>query len=309
MEKSKLISVIIPTHNRGQLIERAICSVLQQTYKDLELIIVDDGSTDNTREVVEKYTDDRIRYIACPRRGGAAAARNRGIAEARGEYIAFLDSDDEWLSNKLEEEIRVLEGLPEEYGVVYSGGWVYQKNRERKYIPYATQGARSGDLKEIILRTGLICPPGAIVKKKCFDRVGLFDESMPAIEDWEFWIRVSKSYYFHYLQKPLWNYYLKASGSLSSNEGALLKALNYIYKKHYDEISRFRYIEAKYLFWIGNLLIKNGQIREGRRYLVKSFILRPTALENMSCWAISFFGQRIYASIDGIKQRIKSRLR
>jgi len=310
MTEIPLISVIIPTYNRAHLISRAIKSVLRQTHQKYELIIIDDGSTDNTREVINDYGDERFKYVFFKEnRGSPGRARNAGIMLAQGEYIAFMDSDDEWLPHKLEEEIKALADLPEEYGVVYSGGWAYQRNKERRYIPYASQRAKSGDLKEIVLRTGLIWPSGAMVKRQCFDRVGMFDESLPAIEDWEFWIRVSKAYHFYYLQKPLWNYNLNDSGSLSSNEEALLCALQLIYKKHYDDIRRFRYIEAKYLFWIGNLLIKSGQTREGRRHLVKSLILRPTALETLSCWAISFLGQRLYVSIDGIKQWIKSRLR
>lgn len=101
-EKIPTVSVVIPTYNRAHLVGRAIQSVLNQTYQDFEIIVVDDGSTDNTEEVVKSFNDPRIRYIRHDQNRGGSAARNTGIKMARGEYIAFQDSDDEWLPEKLE---------------------------------------------------------------------------------------------------------------------------------------------------------------------------------------------------------------
>lgn len=105
------VSVIIPTYNRAHLIGRAIKSVLNQTYKDFEIIIVDDGSTDKTEEVVKDFKDERVRYIRREKNKGGSAARNTGIKAARGEYIAFQDSDDEWLPEKLEKQMKAFEAM------------------------------------------------------------------------------------------------------------------------------------------------------------------------------------------------------
>ena len=110
--KTPKVSVIIPTYNRAHLVGRAIRSVLNQTYQDFEIIVVDDGSTDNTEEVVKSFNDPRIRYIRHEKNRGGSAACNTGIRAARGEYIAFQDSDDEWLPEKLEKQMQVFENTP-----------------------------------------------------------------------------------------------------------------------------------------------------------------------------------------------------
>jgi len=118
-QQKEKVSIIIPTYNRAHLIERSIRSILNQTYEDFELLIVDDGSTDNTKEVVEGIVDARIRYISCATNGGAAKARNVGIAEAKYDYIAFQDSDDEWHPDKLEKQMKVMETASPDTGLVY----------------------------------------------------------------------------------------------------------------------------------------------------------------------------------------------
>ncbi len=120
-EKRPTVSVIIPTYNRAHLLGRAIESVLDQTYQDFEIIVVDDASADETEEVVKSFGDDRINHIRHQKNKGGSAARNTGIKAARGEFIAFLDSDDEWVPKKLEKEIDRLQTLSNEVGVVYSG--------------------------------------------------------------------------------------------------------------------------------------------------------------------------------------------
>lgn len=120
MKKNPTVSVIIPTHNRANLIGKAIDSVLDQTCQDFEIIVIDDGSTDNTAEIVKGFDDFKIHYISHELNRGTSAARNTGIKASRGEYIALLDSDDEWLPEKLDRQVEVLQDEPSEVGVVYS---------------------------------------------------------------------------------------------------------------------------------------------------------------------------------------------
>ena len=118
-QKPPLVSVIVPTRNRANLVARAIQSVLDQTYRHIECIIVDDGSSDETRQVVEEFTDERLVYLRHETQRHASAARNTGIAYSRGELIAFLDDDDEWMSRKLEKQVELLLSLHEKVGMVY----------------------------------------------------------------------------------------------------------------------------------------------------------------------------------------------
>ena len=128
MADSPIVSVIIPTYNRAEVIERALDSVLAQTYQDYEIIVIDDASTDQTCAVVEAYDDPRIRLIRSHANGGAGAARNAGIVQAQGEYIAFLDSDDEWLAQKLAKQVSLMERLSEEWALCHTGVVVSKAN-------------------------------------------------------------------------------------------------------------------------------------------------------------------------------------
>ena len=114
-----LVSTIIPTHNRSKMLNRSINSVLNQTYSAIECIVIDDGSTDNTVDVIETQKDDRLIYVSHKSNRGASAARNTGIRHSNGEYISFLDDDDEWLPTKLEKQVELLTNLPNKIGMVY----------------------------------------------------------------------------------------------------------------------------------------------------------------------------------------------
>jgi glycosyltransferase involved in cell wall biosynthesis len=124
------VSVIIPTCNRSTLVTRAIQSVLTQTYTNLECIVVDDASNDNTGEVVNSFDDDRLIFIRHDKKQGASAARNTGIKHSKGDFVAFLDDDDEWIATKLEKQVPLLKGLPERFGMVYCWMDYYDANNK-----------------------------------------------------------------------------------------------------------------------------------------------------------------------------------
>ena len=157
--RSPTVSVIIPTYNRGHLINRAINTVLVQTFQDFEVIVVDDGSTDNTIEVVNRLSDDRVSLLKINENRGASFARNRGIELAAGRYIAFQDSDDEWKKDKLKKQIQVFNNAAPEVGLVYTGYW-NAKDDGKTYLPslqFVQKRAISimSSLREI----SLPCPP------------------------------------------------------------------------------------------------------------------------------------------------------
>jgi len=245
------VSVIIPTYNRAHLIGRAIESVLSQTYDCFEIIIVDDASVDGTERVIRNYTDKRIRYIRSDKNMGPAGARNVGIESARGKYIAFLDSDDEWLPEKLKKQIRILETTSSKVGVVYSGTWRIMGDK-KFFIPWPKTIRKEGNIHyDFLCGKYLVPTPAAIVKKACFSKVGTFDNNLPAIAEWDLWIRISKYYHFKYINEPhVISYYTRNSIStdLLKKNRATIKIL----KKHFIEIGR----NPKALFVFMKLLVR-----------------------------------------------------
>jgi len=192
------VSVIIPTYNRGWILKEAIDSVLAQDYKDFELIVVDDGSTDNTREILDSYGRDII--VLRQTNQGVSAARNRGIAEARGRLVAFLDSDDIWLPRKLLRQVDFFNSTPAavvnqtEEIWIRNGVRVNPKNRHRK---------PSGMIFERSLGLCLVSPSAVMIPKNLFNAVGVFDENLPACEDYDLWLRISCRYPVHLIDTPL----------------------------------------------------------------------------------------------------------
>ena len=196
--KKPLVSVIIPTYNRGWVVQEAIDSVLDQDFRDYELIVVDDGSDDNTREILGAY-GKAITVLQQSNRG-VSAARNRGIAEAAGRLIAFLDSDDLWLPRKLTTQVKffaenadaVINQTQEIW--IRNGVRVNPKKRHHKF---------SGMIFERSLALCLVSPSAVMIKKCLFDAVGVFDEQLPACEDYDLWLRVSCRYPVHLMDSPL----------------------------------------------------------------------------------------------------------
>ncbi len=195
------VSVIIPTYNRAHLIAEAIDSVLAQTYRDFELIVVDDASTDRTRDVLEGY-GDRIRVIARGANGGAGAARNDGIRESVGEFIAFLDADDLYLPTRLEAAVKFLDEHAE-YGASYAEMLFVYPNGERPERLYVASkgGGCSGDIFDAVLRQGVISTQTVTIRRGVLDRVGTFDETLPSGQDWDLWWRLARATRIGYIDE------------------------------------------------------------------------------------------------------------
>jgi glycosyltransferase involved in cell wall biosynthesis len=215
------VSVIMPAYNSAKYIAEAIDSVLAQTYPMLEIIVVDDGSTDSTGEIVKKYvekqrnkeTKRQIRYIYQENKG-PAAARNNGIRAAKGGYIAFLDSDDIWLTEKIELQMAKF-GEDDSYSMIHTG-------RIRIGLDGAVQPAKAyevqdGFIFEKLLMTNFICTSTSLVKKTCFDEVGLFDEDSNICEDYDMWLRISVNHKIGLIKQPLIKYRINQNGHCRSN--------------------------------------------------------------------------------------------
>ena len=189
------VSVIIPVYNGERYISEAIDSVLNQTYKDLEIIVVNDGSTDNTVEILKEY-DDKIR---CKSQGnkGQASAINEGIKMAKGKYIAYLDADDVCLPERFENQVKYLEEHPN-VGLVYSDCYQIDENGKIQRI------IKSQPHDNFVLLQKNYVPRSAVMhKRECLDEVGLFDERITGSDDWDMWIRISEKFEMGYIGKPL----------------------------------------------------------------------------------------------------------
>jgi glycosyltransferase involved in cell wall biosynthesis len=198
VSRTDVVSVVIPTWNRAELLSRALDSVLAQTRSPEEIIVVDDGSTDDTASRVRTGYPE-VRLIEQPN-AGVSAARNAGIRAASGTWIAFLDSDDRWLPEKLALQLEALRANPELLLCHSDEIWI---RRGRRVNPMKKHRKCGGRIFERALPLCVISPSSAIVHRSLFDIVGLFDESLPACEDYDLWLRITARYPVLYLAHPL----------------------------------------------------------------------------------------------------------
>ncbi|MBX7149342.1 glycosyltransferase [bacterium] len=184
------VSVIIPTYNRLVVLKRAIESVLCQTHRDFELIIVDDGSTDGTVEFLRTIEDERLRVISISH-AGVSAARNKGITNSRSELVAFLDSDDEWMDDKLEKQLQYIHNNPDVRVVQTEEIWVRDGKRVN---PMKKHKKHSGWIFEPCIPLCIVSPSAVMIHQEVFKKCGMFDESLPACEDYDLWLRIALEY-------------------------------------------------------------------------------------------------------------------
>lgn len=197
MLEPPLVSVVVPTYNRAYLVGRTVESILAQRYRNFELLVVNDGGTDTTAEAVAGYRDSRLSYLV-KTNGGPASARNFGLAQARGDLVAFCDDDDCWFPEKLETQVRFLKEHPD-VAVCYTGSVIHENGRDLHY--YFRQ--ITGDPLITLLFVNPATTPAYLIKKECFTKVGYFDPSFTAVEDHLLWLKFAKYFTFGGIDKPL----------------------------------------------------------------------------------------------------------
>jgi glycosyltransferase involved in cell wall biosynthesis len=297
------VSVILPTYDRAHLLPRAILSILNQTYEDFELIIVDDASTDETGQVISAFQDARVRYLRHEHNQGLAAARNTGIQAAQGQLIAFQDSDDEWLPEKLALQLNTLAQSPEDIGVVYTqhrlirqdgkiGLFPSRFHKVLQYLPFEIY-RQNGDILLALSRGNLITSQSVLLKRECIEKTGLFDERLYRLQDWDLWLRLAQYYRFSYIPQPLVNVYV-TEGNLSTNTEAGRQALEIILQKHKNQGHAGRLLQAHYQFATGDLLCQKGDYREGKKRLWRAILLSPFNLTYWEAALFSLFGREFY---------------
>lgn len=288
------ISVIMPTFNRAFTLTRSIDSVLDQSYTNFELIIVDDGSTDDSFDVIRGYLKDpRVRYIRLSTNKGAQAARNVGIKSATGEYIAFLDSDDEWVPEKLQIQVKKINGATP-LRVIHGGAFVFKEEtgeKKRGNLP-KLQG---WVYKELLEKPGplLQC---ILAPKACFEHIGYLDECVPSWQEWDTSIELSKHYDFVYCDEPLAIYHLHERDTISNDKQRSADGWGYIVTKHQDEIlaQLGRKVLSRHYLCVCELYEEASNKRNVIKFLLKSFFTAPYyRLGNLRMLILMLFGKRL----------------
>lgn len=230
------VSVIIPAYNAMAYLPETIATVLEQTYTDFEVLVINDGSTDNIKEWISQIEDSRVKLVS-QINSGLAAARNRGIQESVGEYLAFLDADDLWEITKLEKQVKVLD-THSQVGLVYT--WVTYVDRQGKSTGRTVNYQFEGNVwSELVQRNLIECGSVALVRRSCLEQVGLFDEQLSSLnvgEDWDMWLRIAAHYDFKVVKEPL-VYYRQLPGSSSKNWQLVAVSLRAVIEKAFADAS------------------------------------------------------------------------
>lgn len=300
MSVDERVSVVIPTYNRAGYVGATIRSVLDQTHRSLEVLVADDGSTDETRRVVEAIADDRVVYLAEPHRGQPAATRNAALARATGSLIAFVDDDDLWLPEKLAHQIERLRASPEA-GLCYSDTYRFRDDPAvpgRRFL--GPRGGPEGDVFGELYGWNFVASPTAVIRRSVIDAVGVFDEDTRVMgrEDYEYWLRIAHRFPFAYVDRPLALYRVvgeKVSESLDFRARGV--AFVGIVDERYPEASK-RY-PAKQRSWLalehaayGEALLREGRLVEARAQLRASLSQRSSRRTRVF-WSLTFLGRRL----------------
>ena len=216
--RKPIVSVIIPTYNRSIILNRAISSVLSQSYNNIEIIVVDDASKDDTNKMLNLHDDPRLKYISHRINKGASAARNRGIKESKGDLVAFLDDDDEWFPKKLEKQVSLILNSPSDVGLIYC--WMDYYNAEGGINSYKPK-LKGRVFREVLDYQRIGGCPTLLVKKSVIENVGGFDESLKRGNDGDFIRRVCRKYKVDYVPETLVKVYVNHGEKRISDNNSL----------------------------------------------------------------------------------------
>ncbi len=305
------VSVIVPVYNGAKTVAEALQSVFAQSYKDYEVIVVNDGSTDSTAEVLAGF-GDKIRLISLGQNGGQSAARNLGASQARGDYLAFLDQDDIWYTHKLEWQVAVLDDNPE-LGLVYSDlDEIDEQGRYKTWEVHKTFGMShpKTSLVSVLINDVFILPSTVVCRKECFAQVSGFDTRLSGYEDDDLWIRLWPVCRFHYIPKALikWRIYLS-----SSSETALMERSRKIFFQKLidsygdDPFMRSVVTQRSYNVYKnrGTQLIRRGEARRARLHFLNALRSRPHALMLLPRLACTFLPAPVFRYVDAAWRKLK----
>lgn len=298
--ENPLVSVIIPTYKRSDFLIRAIKSVINQTYENIEIIVVDDNGDNEFREMtkrkIEPYINERIRYIEHDVNKGLSAARNTGILYSEGEFIAFLDDDDEFLPDKTKLQVQCFKSNDSSVGLVYGSFIRFEtdSNTERIIRP-----KHAGNLK-LLLGLNHIGPPSMVMcKKEAVEKVNGFDESFRSREDIDFYYRLAKHYDFEFLADIIMKYYIHPNAMSKIHTDRLTYLISFI-NKYGEELkkpsSRWSEIQER----LGELQAVNGNRLAALNSFFKAFVTNPKRVSILIKACLALLGSKLYRKIRNI---------
>lgn len=302
------VSLVIPTFNCEQYLSEAIESVLNQTYCDFEILVVDDGSTDNTRAKIERYKS-MIRYIP-QNNQGPSAARNLGIRHSNGKYIGFLDADDLWFPEKLKLQVDYLEQV-HDVGLVTCDALSFKDNTILVPSMAEERKLHSGWVLKYLLRENFLNTNNVLIKRDVFEKVGFFDEHRKFSEDYDLWLRIAKYYKIGYVDQVLTKYRIhNKNRSLISREAVEKAHLELVLK--YLKDGRFSFFQRRAIlahnyFKYGYNYFYDQEYLKARNLLKMSILSNPFNLKAYVYLFSSLFPKKIINKVKIIKRQLFSR--
>lgn len=298
------VSVVIPTYNRAKTLARAIQSVLAQSFSDLELIVVDDLSTDQTSEVVASFTDPRVRYLPSKERLGVSRARNLGVSHARGDLIAFQDSDDEWRVEKLAKQVQCFDTSGPDVVLVLCGD-LFVNCYEMSYLGIASDDSIVDVTEMAVLR--LPPAPCWLVSKSALDKTGGFDDQIYCYEDWELAMRLTERQgRIKLVNEPL-TLRQRTPNSLAATEQNFIPNLKRILRLHEQRVRSHPIAWAMYCNVLGQTECQYGSPLEGRKWFRQALTARPTSVRTWTNLVLSFLGRGVFSSYVRSARYLRSR--
>lgn len=289
------VSVVIPAFNREGTIRAAAESVLRQTFADFELIIVDDGSSDRTVEVARSIPDPRVRVIAVGANRGISATRNRGIAEARAPWVAFQDSDDEWLPEKLGRQMAELDAMGEGAvaafcGLLTIGGLDGGRGRTTlSYTPDRRIPCRSGDILPELIKTSFVSTQTLVARTADLRAIGGFDEELASIVDWELALRLAARGPFAFIDEPLVLQRFSAN-SITRDPAKRVRSQTRIVEKHREMFARDPAVLHRHYLMLSGGWRRLGELERARHYAARAREVKPLHPRSLLSSARAFAG-------------------
>lgn len=305
-----MVSVIIPTYNSAKYIRDAIDSVLQQTYSEFEILVIDDGSTDDTKTIVtENYP--QVTYYPVPHKG-VSTARNYGITNAKGEYVAFLDADDKWLPQKLELQLACFK-INNSLGMVFTENFSFDENGIINTKFYKRERLMCGDIVKNIFLKSYVGTSTVMVKKAVFSTVGLFKTNLTIGEDDNLWMRIALRYPVELVDESLMSY-RKSAGSLTRKSGCFFKevykSIRTIQKDFPDLSTRlgkrvFRLKYASIFFSEGYSYFSQDKYAKANKYFLRSYLNNPYKGRCFFLFVLTLFPSLFINKLFEIKRILK----
>jgi glycosyltransferase involved in cell wall biosynthesis len=303
------VSVIIPAYNAARTVDQTLDSVLSQTFQDFEIVVVDDGSTDDTPAVLARRRA-RLRVLRKVNEGRPAAARNLGVRASCGEYVAFVDADDTWHPDKLARQVAMLDRDPT-IGLVYTADATINARGDIVSVNPCPPGAR-GRIYDVLRVHNVMVGSSVVVRRDAFDQVGGFDQSLTSIENWDLWIRISSRWAIECIDEPL-TFYRMHEGNRSGSVQLRRQNIFRVLEKHHEaaerspegrRIRRDAYFHA-YFNVLGRGYFSRREMRLARWALLRAALLKPR-WDVLRLLLLTLLGRRGFALAATLKRRMRA---